>query len=218
MSYRMMAVLVIPTVNMKEGRFADTWALLNTLPRTKMTKLSVVDREAPISNSLHSYAYYIDGIPDVLFSKGYGEEEPLPSMPEGYTCLTISVPESGIVGLHGHHDRFLGMLGVFFSGMGALYGVTLHELDLSVETMNWSEFCMLLGGVHLFSSRLVKIIGQEKLVASAPMHGKLDDGGVWQRFSDDYFFGMPNEHAPAMRALLAEMWSKADLESLTRQG
>lgn len=140
-----------------------------------------------------------------------GSEQTL-FMPKGFGFVSLSIATSSLEGLPDHHELFLDALRMAFEELDGVYAVALHEITLSVERMEWPVFSRLLGGIHLFSRDLVEAVGRERLLESAPMSGKLKNGGIWLRFADEYIYGMPEEYAPGMRVLLEEMWSKIDLD------
>jgi hypothetical protein len=133
-------------------------------------------------------------------------------MPEGMDALKIGVSEGHLVGLEGHHDRFLQIIRTVFTGMDAYYAVTLHELELAVEKMTWAEFRTLTGGVHMFSRQLVETIGIERMITVAPDGGVLESGGVWLRFQEEFFSGMPLEYQEGMKRILEDGWKRASVK------
>lgn len=145
-----------------------------------------------------------------------GSEQTL-FMPEGLGFLDLSIVTHSLEGLPDHHELFLDAIRTAFEVLDAVYAVTLHEITLSVERMEWEEFRTKLGGVHMFSRGLVDVVGRERLIPVAPMHGDLAGGGVWLRFGEEYVYGMPEEYMPAMSELLEEVWQKVNLVHLVKK-
>ena len=214
MSYTLKAVYIVPWENMTEGRFATLLDDLSTLPRSNITRLVSLRPDASLfTATTRFWDVLINSVPVSMGGSTDPDprlEDPL-ELPEGYERLTLWVSEGSIVGLPEQQGRLLEVLIRVFLKMGAEYTVTLHELDLSVESMPWQEFRTLLGGVHMFSRRLVDAVGRDRLVAAAPEAGDLD-GGVWMRFQEEFFYGMPSEYQDEMRNILSEIWAKAGID------
>jgi hypothetical protein len=219
-SYSLSALVVAPSSSLTNERLFRLLDLYREHPDT--------DVPAPPENPAGTdFFEHIDRDPPILLgldigldgSGNHGSELPdILVMPEGLGFLVLRIGTSSLEGLPDHHELFLDALKTAFVGLDAVYAVTLHEITLSVERVAWERLRELPGGVHVLSRALVEAVGRERLIGAAPMHGDLEGGGLVLRFGDEYVYGMPEECAPAMEALLGEMWSRVDLDEFARQG
>lgn len=213
MSYSMKAVFIVPHEYMTEERFELLLDDLRALPSSMIPYSNPTQPDAPLFTETSRFWDVMTN--SVPVSMG-GSTNPNPEyedplqLPTGFERLIVWVSESSMLGMPEQHDRLLGVLKKVFIKMNAEYCVTLHELDLAVEIMPWEEFRTLLGGVHIFSQRLVDAIAQDRLSNLAPDSGLLD-GGIWLRFQEEYFYGMPLEYHERMRQCLEEIWKKVEI-------
>jgi len=181
---------------------------LGRLPDTDLPGMPNDTKGTDFLEHIEGYAVMVNGQDVILDAYMPSKHENLMGMPEGIGYLVISTQQSSLVGMPDQYDAFLKLLQEAFIGQGALYAFTIQEYELTSGEVGWKDLRSHVGGVHLFSREVVEALGRERILTRAPEGGVLRDGGVWLRFQEEYFYGMPLKYHERMTTLLEEMWER----------
>jgi len=213
MSLSLYGIFIIPSACMTDVIFHDLWSHISDFPRTSRLDVRSFGHSTRLSMEESARARFINGIPDITFAYSTDSRfESALQVPNEYEYMMISVPQGSILDLPGQHDRLFEIYKLIFTDMKAFYAISVQEGAMRIQKMPWNNFRKILSGIHLFSRSLVDTVGRDRLTAISPNHGEIEEGGLWLRLRDDFFYGMPEEYTGAMRSLLRGMWSKVDLE------
>jgi hypothetical protein len=201
---------IIFTRSLDDGRLFDMMEALRDLPDTDLPEAPGDPGAADFLEHIEDYPVMVNGLDVVFDAYRPGRDENLVGAPDDLGYLVMSTQQSSVLGMPGEREAFVRLLQEAFVALDATFAVTMQEYELTATEPRWEDLRFHTSGVMILSKPMVDAVGADRVLAAAPEAGVLGDGGVWLRFQEEFFYGMPVEYHEGMRALLGEMWERAD--------